>query len=60
LKTLRLRVKMEKVDGRRAIEPAAIVNSRFVSPEHEVLYPSPPPSTSRWARSRSPKRRGRR
>jgi hypothetical protein len=32
LKTLRLRVKMEKVDGRRAFEPAAIVNRRFVSP----------------------------
>jgi len=36
---LRLRVRIERADGGRAVELVAIANSGFVSPEPEVLLP---------------------
>ena len=36
---LRLKVRVERADGARAVELVAIANSGFVSPEPEVLLP---------------------
>lgn len=36
---LRLRVRVERADGKRAVKPTTIANSWLVSPDHEVLLP---------------------